>query len=285
MFLQVFSLRWKLKGELYMSVKSILGRKIGMTAMFDDEGKSFAVTAVSAGPCTVTYLKNIDSDGYDSVQLGFEQSKTLNKPQSGHLSDVDGVYSILREVEPVEDTENNIGDKVDSRMFSVGEKVSAMGYSKGRGFAGVVKRHGFKGGPKTHGQSDRHRAPGSIGAGSTPGRVLKGLRMAGHMGNQKVTVKNLEVISTDLGRNLLFLKGALPGAKNSIILLTKNSNFGFLAEEAPVVETSADETPVDETPVVEAPVAEAPVVETPAEETPVAEAPVVETPAEGEDKK
>ena len=113
MFLQVFSLRWKLKGELYMSVKSILGRKIGMTAMFDDEGKSFAVTAVSAGPCTVTYLKNIDSDGYDSVQLGFEQSKTLNKPQSGHQSNVDGEYSILREVEPVEDTDNNIGDKVE----------------------------------------------------------------------------------------------------------------------------------------------------------------------------
>ena len=110
-----------------MSVKSILGRKIGMTAMFDGEGKSFAVTAVSAGPCTVTYLKNIDSDGYDSVQLGFEQSKVLNKPQSGHQGNVDGEYSILREVEPVEDSENNIGDKVDSRMFSVGEKINATG--------------------------------------------------------------------------------------------------------------------------------------------------------------
>ena len=257
MFLRVFSLRWKLKGEFYMSVKSILGRKIGMTAMFDGEGKSFAVTAVSAGPCTVTYLKNIDSDGYDSVQLGFEQSKVLNKPQSGHQGNVDGEYSILREVEPVEDSENNIGDKVDSRMFSVGEKINATGYSKGRGFAGGVKRHGFKGGPKTHGQSDRHRAPGSIGAGSTPGRVIKGLRMAGHMGNQKVTVKNIEVIYTDLEKNLLFLKGALPGAKNSIILLTKNSNFGFLAEyEAPVEEAPEEEAPVEEAPSEEAPVEE-----------------------------
>jgi len=209
-----------------MSVKSILGRKIGMTAMFDDVGKSFAVTAVTAGPCTVIYLKNVDSDGYDSVQLGFELSKRLNKPQSGHQSDVDGQYKILREVDPVTDTENNVGDKVDVSMFSIGEKISATGYSKGRGFAGGVKRHGFAGGPKTHGQSDRHRAPGSIGAGTSPGRVLKGLRMAGHMGDQKVTVKNLEVISADVETNLIFLKGALPGAKNSIILLTKNSDQG-----------------------------------------------------------
>ena len=209
-----------------MSVKSLLGRKIGMTAMFDGDGNSFAVTAVTAGPCIVIYLKNVDSDGYDSVQLGFEQSKSLNKPQSGHQSDVDGEYRILREVEPVADTENNVGDKVDISMFLAGEKISATGYSKGRGFAGVVKRHGFKGGPKTHGQSDRHRAPGSIGAGTTPGRVIKGLRMGGHMGNRKVTVKNLEVISADVERNLLFLKGALPGAKNSIILLTKNSGLG-----------------------------------------------------------
>ena len=264
-----------------MSVKSILGRKVGMTATFDEQGRSFAVTAVRVGPCTVTYLKNVESDGYDSVQLGFEQSKVLNKPLSGHQSAVSGKYSILREVEPVEETENRVGDKVDSRMFAVGEKVNATGYSKGRGFAGGVKRHGFKGGPKTHGQSDRHRAPGSIGAGSTPGKVIKGLRMAGHMGNAKNTIKNLEVLSTDIANNLIFLKGALPGSKNSLILLTKNGNFGFLAEsEAPVEEAPVEEAPVEEAPVEEAPKEEAPKEEAPKEEAPKEEAPVEEAPKE-----
>ena len=204
-----------------MPVKGLVGKKIGTTQVFRENGEAVCVTAVYAGPCTVAQVKASAKDGYDSVQLGFEQVRRLNSPQSGHLQQAGGLFRYLREVEADDIAEIEVGQNVDAGMFEAGDTVDATGYSKGRGFAGGVKRHGFHGGPKTHGQSDRHRAPGSIGAGSSPGRVLKGLKMAGHMGSAQVTVRNLEVITSDPKRNLLFIKGAVPGARNSLLVISR----------------------------------------------------------------
>jgi large subunit ribosomal protein L3 len=170
----------------------------------------------------VTQVKTVDKDGYVGVQIGYQEAKRLNSPRSGYLKAAGGLFRHLREVE-ADDTEGvEVGQRLDASLFEAGEKVDAIGLSKGRGFAGGVKRHGFHGGPKTHGQSDRHRAPGSIGAGSSPGRVLKGLKMAGHMGNDRVTVRNLEVIQADPERNLLLLMGGVPGAHNSLVVIRKS---------------------------------------------------------------
>ena len=199
-----------------MSISSLLGKKIGTTQVFrQDTGEAVCVTAVETGPCTVTQIKTPDADGYSAVQIGYLELSKVNKPQRGANTG----FGYLREVAG-EDIE--IGQTFDASLFEVGEKVNVTGLTRGRGFAGTVRRHGFHGGPKTHGQSDRHRAPGSIGAGTTPGKVIKGQKMSGHMGNVKVTTKYLEVLQTNPERNLVLIKGSIPGARNSLIMLTKS---------------------------------------------------------------
>lgn len=204
-----------------MSVRALLGKKIGTTQYFDQTGRAVCVTALEVGPCTVTQVKTVERDGYSSAQIGFEEVKKRTQPLDGHLKPSGGLFRHLREVEIDDGGEVEVGQRLDVGVFESGQKVDATGTSKGRGFAGGVKRYNFKGGPKTHGQSDRHRAPGSIGAGSTPGRVIKGLKMAGHMGNARVTVRNLKVVEADADRNLLLLEGAVPGAHNSIVMIRK----------------------------------------------------------------
>ena len=201
-------------------ITGILGRKLGMTQIFRDSGEAAAVTAVEAGPCSVIQIKTVAKEGYNAVQLGFGEAKRLKSPQKGHLRGL-GQFRYLREfrVDDIGDIQVNL----DVSMFQEGDLVNVTGISKGKGFAGVVKRYGFAGGPKTHGQSDRHRHPGSIGATTSPGRVLKGTRMAGHMGNRRVTVRKLEVLKVDSERNLLLIKGAVPGAKNGLLLITKSA--------------------------------------------------------------
>jgi len=199
-------------------MKHILGRKVGMTQIFNPDGKVIPVTVIEAGPCYVTQVKTREQDGYLAVQMGFGQAKRLNRPQGGHLQGLPQLEH-LREVR-VSSTEGyEVGQRIDVDTFAVGDVVDVTGVSKGRGFTGVVKRHGFRGGPRTHGQSDRERAPGAIGSTTTPGRILKGLRMAGHHGNDQVTVQNLQVMLVDSERNLLAVKGSVPGAKNGLLLI------------------------------------------------------------------
>ena len=199
----------------------IIGKKLGMSQVFREDGKVEAVTAVEAGPCCVVQVKTEDKEGYSSVQLGFGEAKRVNSPQRGHLGEL-GKYRYLREFRVDDDETFQVGDKVDVSLFQAGDLVDVTGISKSKGFAGVVKRHHFRGGPKTHGQSDRHRAPGSVGATTSPGRVLKGMRMAGRMGGDQVTARNLEVFQTDPERNLLLVRGAVPGSKNGLLLIRKS---------------------------------------------------------------
>ncbi len=203
-------------------IQGIIGRKLGMSQIFIDDGRAEAVTVVEAGPCTVIQVKTEEKEGYGAVQLGFGEAKKLNSPQRGHLKEL-GQFKHLREFRVNDAEDIQVGDKVDVSLFEVGDLVDVTGVSKGKGFAGVVKRHGFAGGPKTHGQSDRHRAPGSIGATTTPGRVFKGTRMAGHMGNDRVTVRHLEIFKVNSERNLLLVKGAIPGSRNGLLLIRKSS--------------------------------------------------------------
>jgi large subunit ribosomal protein L3 len=191
-----------------------------MTQVFDDAGRAVPVSVIQAGPCTVTYLKTRERDGYEAVQIGFDEAKRLKKPERGHLKDLPALRH-LREVKASSTEGVQQGQTVDVSIFAPGEKVDVIGTSKGKGFAGVVKRHGFAGGPKTHGQSDRHRAPGSIGATSTPGKVLKGQRMAGHLGAERVTAKKLRVVQVDLERNLLLVHGSIPGANGGLLVVQK----------------------------------------------------------------
>lgn len=202
-------------------VSGIIGRKLGMTQVFKGNGEAEAVTAVEAGPCTVIQIKTAEKEGYNAVQLGFGETKQPNSPQKGHLKGL-GQFRYLREFRVADIEETSVGDRIDVTLFESGDLVDVTGVSKGKGFAGVVKRYHFAGGPKTHGQSDRHRAPGSIGATTSPGRVFKGQRMAGHMGNERVTARNLEVVSTDADHNLLLLKGAVPGSRNGLLLIRKS---------------------------------------------------------------
>ena len=202
-------------------IRGLLGRKVGMTRAFDDNGEIVSLTLVEAGPCWVTQVKTPERDGYTAVQLGYDETKRLNRPEQGHLKNLPRLRH-LREV-PVESLEGvEVGARVDADLLKPGDRVDVTGTSKGRGFAGVVKRHGFRGGPKTHGQSDRHRAPGSVGSGTTPGRVFKGLRMAGRMGGERVTVQNLRVVEVDAERHLLALEGAVPGARDGLLLIRKS---------------------------------------------------------------
>ncbi len=272
-------------------LSGLLGRKVGMTQIFGANGTAIPVTVIEAGPCIVTQIKTTAHDGYEAVQIGFEQArlKSATRPELGHLGhslpllkaqrkrlqtyqqqqrgkkstgEVSeeggqtetysaekkkdkqiekllkvqqnrqrrpgpelGPFKVLREVELQEGVtlENlELGSKFDASLFVIGESVDIVGTSKGKGFQGGVKRHGFRGGPKTHGQSDRTRAPGSIGSGTTPGRVLKGTRMAGHMGNARVTAKKLQVIQADPERNLLVVKGSVPGANGGLLMIKKH---------------------------------------------------------------
>src|SRR5215467_5430305 len=273
-------------------LSGLLGRKVGMTQVFGENGTAIPVTVIEAGPCIITQIKTTAHDGYEAVQIGFEQAKlrSATRPELGHLghslpllkaqrkrlqayqqhqrgkkatSDTEaagesqketasaedkkdkqiqkllrvqqnrqrrpgpelGPFKVLREVGLQEGAileRLELGSKFDAGLFEVGESVDIVGTSKGKGFQGGVKRHGFRGGPKTHGQSDRTRAPGSIGSGTTPGRVLKGTRMAGHMGNERVTVKKLEVIQADPERNLLVVKGSVPGANGGLLMIKKH---------------------------------------------------------------
>jgi large subunit ribosomal protein L3 len=272
-------------------LSGLLGRKVGMTQIFGANGTAIPVTVIEAGPCIVTQIKTTARDGYEAVQIGFEQArlKSATRPELGHLghslpllkaqrkrlqayqqqqrgkkstseTPEEGVqtenpssekkkdkqiekllkvqqnrqrrpgpelgpFKVVREVELQEGAalENlELGSKFDASLFVVGESVDIVGTSKGKGFQGGVKRHGFRGGPKTHGQSDRTRAPGSIGSGTTPGRVLKGTRMAGHMGNARVTAKKLQVIQADPERNLLVVKGSVPGANGGLLMIKKH---------------------------------------------------------------
>jgi len=272
-------------------LSGLLGRKVGMTQVFGENGTAIPVTVIEAGPCIITQIKTTARDGYEAVQIGFEQArlKSVTRPELGHLghslpllkaqrkrlqtyqqqqrgkkgssneaeakeqteaaSEEEkkdkqiekllkvqqnkqrrpgpelGPFKVLREValqEGIALESLELGSKVDASLFVAGESVDIVGTSKGKGFQGGVKRHGFRGGPKTHGQSDRTRAPGSIGSGTTPGRVLKGTRMAGRMGNERVTAKKLEVIQADPERNLLVVKGSVPGANGGLLMIKKH---------------------------------------------------------------
>ena len=205
-------------------MSGLIGKKIGMTSLYDDEGNNLACTVIEAGPCIVIQVKNKDKDGYDSVQLGFldKKEKNYTKSEIGHFKNAktDPKQNIC-EFKNFKN-ELNIGDVVSVDHFIEGEFVDVSGISKGKGFQGVVKRHGFAGvGQSSHGQHNRLRAPGSIGAASYPSRVFKGMRMAGQTGNEKVTVQNLKVIKIVPEKNLLLLKGCVPGHKNSIITIKK----------------------------------------------------------------
>ena len=264
-------------------LNALLGRKVGMTQVFGPNGIVIPVTVIEAGPCVVTQIKTAAHDGYEAVQIGFEQvtTKNVTRPVLGHLGHrlpilrgqrrtlqayqqqqrssgegegeqeksepkqskqlrkllkvqenrqrrpgpELGPFRILREVDLQKDAEIGnveLGAQFDVGLFQDGESVDVIGTSKGKGFQGVMKRHGFGGGPRTHGQSDRSRAPGSIGSGTTPGRVLKGTRMAGRMGNARVTAKKLEVIQSDPERNLLLVKGSVPGANGGLLMIRKH---------------------------------------------------------------
>ncbi len=271
-------------------LNALIGRKVGMTQVFGDNGKAIPVTVIEAGPCTITQVKTVATDGYEAVQIGFgeKKSKHSTRAEMGHLghalpptelqkkmrqaerrrtrdearqrgeSGLDagteqdagdgdageqetqsapsqqgrarrlrrgrglGPFYILREVPAAPGESPAVGQIIKTDIFSIGEYVDVIGTTKGKGFAGVMKRHGFKGGQRTHGQSDRLRAPGSIGAGTTPGRVLKGTRMAGHMGTDRRTIALLEVIQSDPERNLLVIKGSIPGANGGIIVIRKH---------------------------------------------------------------
>jgi large subunit ribosomal protein L3 len=201
----------------------ILGKKLGMTQVYSKGGQSEAITAVEAGPCTVTQVKTVAKEGYSAVQLGFgevKQPKTHKKGKAKEKTPVKFKYT--REIRLDDDQKIEAGQKIDVSVFKAGDIINVCGISKGKGFAGGVKRYHFRGGPKTHGQSDRWRAPGSVGSNTSPGRVYKGLRMAGHMGDARVTVSNLEVVEADPTRNLLLIKGAVPGMTNGLLVIEKS---------------------------------------------------------------
>jgi len=198
----------------------LIGRKVGMTQVFAEDGTMVAVSVVAIEPNTVTRLRTTAQDGYTAVQVGTDVVKKLTKPEAGQLKDLPKVSSIREfRVDSVDDY--SVGQVLGiADVFAEGDLVDVTGISKGKGFAGVIKRHNFHRGPKTHG-SDHHRAPGSIGPGTTPGRVYRGLKMSGHMGDERVTIKKVRVVRTDTDRNLLLVNGSLPGARGSLILVKK----------------------------------------------------------------
>ena len=203
-------------------MKGILGRKKGMTRIFSEDGCVEPVSVIEAGPCIVTQVKTAQANGYQAVQVGYEEARRLNEPEEGHLKRLPPLRH-LKEFRVDDLGDAQIGQRIDVGIFEPGDIVNVRGVSKGKGFAGGMKRHNFRGGPKTHGQSDRARAPGSVGAGTTPGRVWKGTRMAGHMGNEKVTALNLKVVYVDPERNLIMVRGSVPGSRNGMVVIQESN--------------------------------------------------------------
>ena len=207
-----------------MAINFIIGRKVGMTRIFDDVGFDYPVTIVEAGPCDVTQINSVDKEGYASVQIGFlEKSKRhMNKAEKGHCDKAGvSVKKILKEFPYPNPHDVELGQTVTADIFEIGDIVSVSGISKGKGFAGHMKRHNFSGGRASHGKNSVMRKAGSVGAGTSPGRIWKGSRMAGRMGNETVSVKNLQVTRIEKDKNLLFINGAVPGAKNGIVYISK----------------------------------------------------------------
>lgn len=205
-------------------MRGLIGKKVGMTQIYDDQGTMTPVTVVEAGPCTVTQIKTQDNEGYDAIQIGYgeRKKKHLNKPLEGHFNR--GKVSpkrILAEFNPIPGFDYKVGQEFNVSLFKPGEYVDVSGKSKGRGFAGVIKRHNFHRQPQTHGTKNTLRHPGSIGQASDPSRVFKGLKMAGQYGNKKITVTNLKVVKVDKDNNQIMLKGAVPGANNGIVYIVK----------------------------------------------------------------
>jgi large subunit ribosomal protein L3 len=202
----------------------LIGKKVGMTQVFDDAEQLVPLTVVEAGPCPVVQVKTEDSDGYSALKVAFGDVKAqrMTKPKWG-VFEKSGVapHAMIKEFRVDGGAEQGVGDVLNVSLFEAGEIVDISGRSKGKGFAGTVKRHHFAGGPKTHGQSDRHRAPGSIGQSSQPSKVMKGIRMSGHMGDRNVTTRGLTVFGVDFDRNLLLIKGAVPGGRGSTIIIRK----------------------------------------------------------------
>ena len=201
-----------------MTIEGLLGRKLGTIQVFDERGRLRGCTAIEVGPCFVTQLRTPEKDGYTAVQVGFQEDKRLNSPETGHLKAAGNLkLRHLAEFKLETGTAVTLCEQFGAELFDPGAKVDVTATSKGRGFQGGVRRHHFAGGPKTHGQSDRHRAPGSIGSGTTPGRVFKGTRMAGHMGNERVTVRNLDVVTRNDEKSVIFVGGSVPGPIGGLV--------------------------------------------------------------------
>jgi large subunit ribosomal protein L3 len=209
-------------------LKGILGRKLGMTQIWDENNRLIPVTVIEAGPCVVTQVRSPENDGYSAVQLAFGQidPRKVTKPVAGHFGKA-GVTPRrhLVEIRTTDAASYEVGQEIDASLFEPGQKIDAVGTSKGKGTAGVMKRHGFKGLSASHGTQRKHRSPGSIGGCATPGRVFKGMRMAGRMGNERVTIMNLKVVKVDVERNLLLVKGAVPGNKGGLVVVRSAVKF------------------------------------------------------------
>ena len=213
-------------------VKGILGTKLGMTQLWDEENKIVPVTVIQAGPCVVTQVRTPETDGYNAVQLGFGavKAKKVTKPEAGHFAKADVTpRKHLVELRTADASEFTLGQELTAEVFADGEVVDVTGTSKGKGTAGVMKRHGFKGLRASHGVHRKHRSPGSIGGCATPGRVFKGLRMAGRMGNDKVTVQNLKIHAVDAERGLLLVRGAIPGNNGSLVVVRSAAKKGVVS--------------------------------------------------------
>ena len=231
-------------------IAGLIGKKIGMTHLFHAEARVVPVTVLEVGPCVVTQVRTKDRDGYEAVQIGYGETRQLNKPARGHLAAAAANTRHLREFPADDVSEHYVGQRLPVSQFQEGDLVDVAGTTKGRGFQGVMKRHGFGGGKKTHGQGDRDRAPGSIGAGTYPGRVVKGKRMPGHMGARRVTTLRLLVARVDPERNLLLLRGAVPGSRNGVITV-RYAKGAPIAErvalpEPEVVESEAPDQAIDQ---------------------------------------
>lgn len=203
---------------------SMLGKKLGMSQMFDEAGNSYPVTIIEAGPCVITQVKTMKNDGYEAIQVGFgeKKEKHVTKPIIGHLKKSNTKpFEVLREFKDFDGSDVKIGKEIKVDVFRAGEKVNVTGVSKGKGFAGVMRRHNFGGGQQTHGQSDRLRAPGSIGQSSSPSKVFKGIKMGGRMGGDRNTIRNLRILKVDAENNIMVIKGSVPGANNGLVLIRK----------------------------------------------------------------
>lgn len=208
--------------RMMTAMDEIIGRKIGMTQVFNDQGQVVPVTVIEAGPCVVVGKRSVARDGYNGVSLGFEvmPEKQVTKPYKGQFTEGVSPRRVVREVRMADTEALKVGDEIRASIFNPGDVVDVSGLSKGRGFQGVVKRHGFAGGPETHG-SNFHRRPGSIGSSADPSRVFRGMKMPGRMGGKKITVKNLDVVRVDAEKNLVLLRGAVPGARGSYVTIRR----------------------------------------------------------------